>query len=259
MWPEIKPSGQKLVPAHLRVFGGPTDQLPAFERNSSTDHNRCSLEALLRRLHEGDCELFYELTKGFLPNVYAFVRSMVHDASMADDICQHTFLIAVQKVHQLRELRCLRSWVMQIAVNQVRMNWRSSQRHLTVALDAFEDSEQPSLQPATLIDARKTPFEAVAHKELKRILEEALQQLAPKYRSVFWLRDVEQFSGAEAAAILGISVNCVKARLLRARLKLRDHLAPILGMEATPKLRWKRIDKTTALRDRSVFAAVAGY
>ncbi|HKD86043.1 MAG TPA: RNA polymerase sigma factor [Terriglobales bacterium] len=188
----------------------------------------------MRRLHEGDCELFYDLTKGFLPNVYAFVRSMVHDASMTDDICQHTFLIAMQKVHHLRELRCLRSWVMQIAVNQVRMNWRSSQRHPTVSIDALDDSDQPSLLPAKLIDARETPLKAVAHRELKQILDEALHQLAPKYRSVFWLRDIEQFSGAEAAAMLGISINCVKSRLLRARLKLRDHLAPILGMQATP-------------------------
>jgi len=161
---------------------------------------------------------------------------MVHDASIADDICQHKFLIAMQNVHHLRELRSLRSLVMQIAVNQVRMSWRPCQRHPTVSIDTLEDSDQPWLLPATLIDARETPLEAVAHvahKELNRILEEALQQLTPNYRCVFWLRDIEQFSGAEVAAMLGISINCVKARLLRARLKLRDHLAPVFGMEAT--------------------------
>ena len=231
MWPELNPSAQEPVPANFS-FSGPTDEEPASQWNGNTNHECCSPMALLQRLHEGDCDLFYDLTKGFLPNVYAFVRSMVHDASTADDICQHTLLTAMQKVQQLRELRSLRSWVMQIAVNQVRMSWRSSQRHPTVSIDTFEDSDQSWRLPATLIDTRETPLEVVAHKELNRVLEEALQQLTPKYRSVFWLRDVEQFSGAEAAAILGISINCVKTRLLRARLQLRDQVAPILGMEA---------------------------
>jgi RNA polymerase sigma-70 factor (ECF subfamily) len=158
---------------------------------------------------------------------------MVHDASMADEICQHTLLIAMRKTQHLRELRSLRAWVMQIAVDQVRMSWRSSHRHPTVSIDALDDSDQPSLLPATHIDAHETPLEAVAPKHLKLILEEALQQLTPNCRCVFWLCDIEQFSRAEAAAMLGISINCVNARLLRARLKLRDHLAPIFGMEAT--------------------------
>lgn len=251
MWPEFNTSAQEPAPAFH------ADELPAPRRNMSTDDERCSPEALLGRLYNGDCELFYDLTKRFLPNVYAFVCSMVHDASVAEDICQHTFLIAMQKVHHLRELRSLRSWVMQIAVNQVRMSWRSSQLRPTVSIDELEDSEQPSLLPTTLIDARKTPLDAIAHEELKGILQEALQQLSPKCRSVFWLRDIEQFSGAETAAMLGISTNCVKGRLLRARLKLRDHLAAILSMEVTPpRLRGKRIDKTTALRETPVAAVV---
>ena len=183
---------------------------------------------------------------------------MVHNASMADDICQHTLLIAMQNVHHLRELQSLWSWVMQITVNQVRMIWRPSQRHPTVSIDALEDSDQPWLLPAPLIDARETPLEAVAHKELNRILEEALQQLTPNYRCVFWLRDIEQFSGAEVAAMLGISINCVKAKLLRARLKLRDQVAPILGMEATPQSCLESDSNKQQHSERPAAAAVTG-
>ena len=65
MWPELNPSAQEPVPAFH------TDELPPPQRNRSTDHERCSPKALLRRLHEGDCELFCDLTKGFLQNIYA--------------------------------------------------------------------------------------------------------------------------------------------------------------------------------------------
>ena len=249
MWPEPNPTTQDHRLTHL-MFTSPNEK-PGPRRNDIDGVQLASPKMILQRLHDGDCELFYEMTQGFLPNVYALVRSMVDDASTADDICQQTFLIALQKVHQLRDLHCLRSWVTQIAVNQVRMFWRSSRRHPKVSIDVFADPEIQLLMPATLIDARETPLEAMAHKELSRILELALQQLAPRYRAVFWLRDVEQFSGAETAAILGITINCVKARLLRARLKLRDHLAPALGMEAKSAqlARSTRMGKESVLRD----------
>jgi RNA polymerase sigma-70 factor (ECF subfamily) len=257
MWPELSPSVQEPVSARF-ISSDLTDELPAPQRNRSTDDEQCSPKALLQRLHQGDCELFLDMTKDFLPNVYAFVRSMVHDASVADDICQHTFLIAMQNVPHLRELRSLRSWVIQIAANQVRMSWRSSQRHPAVSIDTFEDSDQPWLLPATLIDARETPLEAVAPEELKRILEEALQQLAPNDRCVFWLRDIEQFSSAEVAAMFGISIGCVKARLLCARLKLRDQVAPILGMEATPQSCLESDSNKQQHSERPAAAAVTG-
>jgi RNA polymerase sigma factor (sigma-70 family) len=178
MWPDLNPSAQEPVPAHFS-FSGPADEEPASQRTKNTNHERCWPKALLRRLHEGDCELFYDLTKAFLPNVYAFVRSMVDDASTADDICQQTFLIALQKVHQLRDIHCLRSWITQITVNQVRMVWRSTRRHPKMSIDVFADPDIRVLMPATLIDARETRLEALARKELSRILELALGNSLP--------------------------------------------------------------------------------
>jgi RNA polymerase sigma-70 factor (ECF subfamily) len=226
MWPETDSSAQN----------NPVTQF-MFTPDGEQSLDPGSPEVLMQRLRDGDCQLFYDLTKGFLPNVYGFVRSMVNDSSSADDICQQTFLIALQKVHQLKELRCLRSWFMQIAVNQVRMMWRLSRRYPKVCIGDFEGCDKRQPAPENLIDTRETPLEAVTRRELRDFLEYALQQLTPKYRSVFWLRDVEQFSGAEAAAILGININCVRVRLLRARLKLRDYLTPILMSEvATARL-----------------------
>jgi RNA polymerase sigma-70 factor (ECF subfamily) len=229
MWPELNPTEQDALPTRL-IFNSPNDKPSVTRHDAISDLS--SAKVLLQRLHSGDCVLFYDLTKGFLPNVYTFVRSMIGDASTADDICQQTFLNALQKVHQLRELRCLRSWVMQIAVNEVRMVWRASRRHPKLSIEEFVYSDTQLPIPAKLINPRETPIETLARKELVNLLEHALQQLPPKYRSVFWLRDVEQLSGAETAAILSITPNCVKTRVMRARLKLRDHLAPILSREA---------------------------
>lgn len=227
MLAEIDVSTENDPTTHFGV-GGTDDASAANERRSGPAMEIGSSEELLQRLHRGDCELFYELTEPFLNSAYAFIRSMLHNASTADDVFQETFLAALQKVHQLRDIRCLRSWVMQIAVNEVRMMWRASQRHPPVSIDELEDSEEHSPIAPALIDHHETPFQAAARFEVNGILEQALGELSPRCRAVFWLRDVEQLSGAETAAILGLTTNCVKSRLLRARCKLRAYLSPIL-------------------------------
>jgi len=68
------------------------------------------------------------------------------------------------------------------------------------------------------------PEERYSQQELREILDKAIQSLAPIYRSVFVLRDVEDFSIEETAKALDLSIPAVKSRLLRARLQLRDKL-----------------------------------
>ena len=91
-----------------------------------------------------------------------------------------------------------------------------------MSIDEVTDFQEGSVPLRELVDNHETRFESSARQELSTILEQALQQLLPRYREVFWLRDVEQVSGTETAAILGITVGCVKTRLLRAGLQLRS-------------------------------------
>jgi len=68
------------------------------------------------------------------------------------------------------------------------------------------------------------PEQQFSREELGEILDTSIQSLAPTYRSVFLLRDVDDLSTEETAEALGISVPAVKSRLLRARLQLREKL-----------------------------------
>ncbi len=80
---------------------------------------------------------------------------------------------------------------------------------------------------------RDDPAALAQQSEVKELLDNALNELDDKYRVVFVLRDVEQFSTRETAESLGISESNVKVRLLRARLKLRERLTVALGDEST--------------------------
>jgi len=77
---------------------------------------------------------------------------------------------------------------------------------------------------------------------LKEALARALSSLSPKYREVFVMRDVQKLSIAETAAMLGITEASVKTRLLRARLQMRDALAPgIDGSWTTGREEYKKV------------------
>jgi RNA polymerase sigma-70 factor (ECF subfamily) len=88
------------------------------------------------------------------------------------------------------------------------------------------ENEEGDHVPIDLADWREIPSEALHRKELRKALRSAISSLKPIYRDVLVLRDIEQFSVAETARSLNISEGSVKTRLLRARLQVRDALAP---------------------------------
>ena len=76
-----------------------------------------------------------------------------------------------------------------------------------------------------------SPDEALAGRQVERALEQAIAALEPMYREVLLLRDVEGLTAPEVAEVLGASVQAVKSRLHRARLSVRERVAPLLGVE----------------------------
>jgi RNA polymerase sigma-70 factor (ECF subfamily) len=91
------------------------------------------------------------------------------------------------------------------------------------------EGEEDTYTPRDFADWSEIPSEVLEHQEVREKLAEALNSLGQIYREVFILRDMEQLSIEETARALGISTASVKTRLLRARLMLRDLLAPGLG------------------------------
>jgi RNA polymerase sigma-70 factor (ECF subfamily) len=93
----------------------------------------------------------------------------------------------------------------------------------------FADETEEIAHPEYIADWRETPESLVSGRETRRLIENALEQLDERHRSVFILRDVEGLSIAETADALRLSEANVKVRLLRARLKLRELLTRAFG------------------------------
>ncbi len=116
------------------------------------------------------------------------------------------------------------TWLVRITVNEALMKLRSRRAASWISLDDPIESDDRSLMPREIEDWGDNPEQRFAKTELQTVLAEAIEKLEPLFRTVFLLRDVEEFSTEETANMLGLSIPAVKSRLLRARLKLRERL-----------------------------------
>ncbi|HLW87315.1 MAG TPA: sigma-70 family RNA polymerase sigma factor [Terriglobales bacterium] len=185
-------------------------------------------ESLIRRIREGEHELFYELIRPYERRVYAAALAILRNEADAEDAAQEAMLKAFKHIRQFRFESRFSTWLIQIAVNEARMRRRKQQ---AVVMEPMVDQrdEEGQYTPRDFADWREIPSEALERAEVRQNLAKALNSLGQKYREVFILRDMQQLSIEDTAKALGISVPSVKTRLLRARLMLRDLLAPGLG------------------------------
>lgn len=184
---------------------------------------------LIERILAGDTNAFPELLRPYERMIYLSALSILGNEADAEDVAQEAVLKAFKNLSRFRRESRFSTWLTQIAINEAKMKLRKDRRHLYDSIDAGQPGDEGDYIPMDFADWREIPSEALEQKQLREALNQAILALAEKYRSVFILRDVQQMSIEETARALGISTANVKTRLLRARLQLRDLLAPGLG------------------------------
>jgi RNA polymerase sigma-70 factor (ECF subfamily) len=149
---------------------------------------------------------------------------IVGNIEEAQDAMQDTFLKAFQRIGKF-EGRCkFSTWLVTIAHNTGLQRLRD--RRPIENLDAATSESDEDFHPRQVRGWAEDPEQSCSRAERRALVESALMRLPPKYRVVLVLRDIEQLSGHEAAEALGLGMAAMKARLLRARLMLREALAP---------------------------------
>ncbi len=183
---------------------------------------------LLRRVQAGEKKHFYELVKPYERRVYTAALAILRNEADAEDAAQEALLKALTHIQQFRAEARFSTWLTQIAVNEALMRRRRAHSEVMEPIGEHQD-EEGNYTPRDFADWREIPSEILDRKEIRQKLTDAVGALAQKYREVFVLRDVQHLSIEETAEALGISRASVKTRLLRARLMLRDLLAPGLN------------------------------
>jgi len=184
---------------------------------------------LIERVVAGEKDLFYELIRPYERGVFLAAASILGNDPDAEDAAQEAFLKAYRNLARFRQESKFSTWLIQIAINDAKMKLRKDRRHLYESIDAGQETNEGDYIPTDFADWREIPSEALEQSELREALNHALNSLPETYRTILVLRDVQQMSIAETAKALNISEENVKTRTSRARLQMRDRLAPGWG------------------------------
>jgi len=175
---------------------------------------------LVRLAQQGDRKALTELVKNNEQTIYNFAFKICRDKERAENIMQDTFLSMIKSLSQFSGESKLSTWLYRIVANHCMMAARSQKKYTFVDVE----TEDSLFDDKYLSDSSRLPDMSLENSELKSLLDNAISKLAPEYRLVFLLRDVEDQSTEETAKITGLSVAAVKSRLHRARAFLRNEL-----------------------------------
>ena len=187
-----------------------------------TDH------ALIEAFQQGDEFAFVALYNRYKGPVYAFCAKMLLDRAVAQDVMQETFVRVYEHRQRLLNAGSFKSWLFTIARNQCLNTLRRTNRHTE-----FDETAAQHSAPGS-----ETPFGRLMKAEQVELVNRFLNELSPEYREGLVLREYQNLTYDEIAAVTRNTISSVKSRLFKARRKLGQFLelwVEPLGEAADPK------------------------
>jgi RNA polymerase sigma-70 factor, ECF subfamily len=184
---------------------------------------------LVERLRGGDTVALERLIGRYASRIYRVARGITRTESDAEEVVQDVFLTLARKIDRFDGRAALGTWIYRVTTNAALIKRRGKRAQLEVSLDEYlptfgEDGHRDGERSYLLADWSQSPETDLLDDEARAVLRSGIDQLPEPYRAVLILRDVEELSNDEVAAILGESMASVKSRLHRARMALRERL-----------------------------------
>jgi RNA polymerase sigma-70 factor, ECF subfamily len=181
----------------------------------------------VQRVRAGDTQAFEILLRRHHRRIYRTLMGITLNHADAEDGAQNTFLKAFQHIGEFEGTSRFTTWLTRIAINEGVQRLR--RRRETESLDTVGGAgseDEGEFRPGDLRDWADDPEEQYSQAERRALVEKELRRLPAKYRLTILLRDIERLSTSDAAAAMDLGEATFKTRLSRARLMLRDALAP---------------------------------
>jgi RNA polymerase sigma-70 factor (ECF subfamily) len=197
---------------------------------------------LVAATKNGESQAFEFLVKRHEAKTFSVAFRITRNREDAQDVVQQSFHKAFMYLDRFQGKSSFSTWLTRIVINEGLMCLRRTRARREVSLDDLKP-ESEDLFPPEIPDRGENPAEMYEQLENERILCEAMNQLSVEFRTVVCLR-LEERTVRETAEILGLGITTLKARLFRARQKLRVLLA------RSPEFRGDRtMSKTRQRRD----------
>ncbi|MGC3998603.1 MAG: sigma-70 family RNA polymerase sigma factor [Anaeromyxobacter sp.] len=183
-------------------------------------------DQLVEAARGGDRQALERLLVRHQARVFRFGMKMCRAEEDAKDVLQETLLAAARSLPEFRGASSISTWLFTIA-RSFCIKHRRRSRFAPEVVESLDQGE-PARAALELADPARGPDEHLEGRRLETALDDAIGSLEPMYREVLVLRDVEGLTAPEVAEILGLTVEAVKSRLHRARVAVRERMAPVL-------------------------------
>jgi RNA polymerase sigma-70 factor (ECF subfamily) len=181
------------------------------DQGSLRDHE------VVARVVAGETALFEILMRRYNQRLFRVARGIVRSDADAEDVVQQAYVSAYTHLLQFAGASEFSTWLTRIVINEALA--RTKRRVRLAEVDIEEQEVVTRFEAPT-----PTPEDQASGREMRAMLETAIDRLPEAYRLVFMMREVEQLSVAETAACLELSEENVKVRLHRAKAMLRESI-----------------------------------
>lgn len=180
-------------------------------------------EKLIKKIKKGDRDAFAELVELYKDKVYQVSYRMLGNAQEAEDVAQETFLRVYANLSSYDPSYKFSTWIYRIATNLSIDQLRK--RKQVYSLDKQVEGTEGLDWHDRLADPGPNPEQKILTGELQGQVQEAIQGLTPKYRSILILRYLEDLSLNEISEVLKLPVSTIKTRIHRGREALKKKLS----------------------------------
>lgn len=197
---------------------------------------------IIKRILSGEKELYEILVRRNNQKLYRVIRSYLKDDTEIEDTMQNSYLKAYTNLHQFRLDASFSTWLTRIGINDALARVKQKGKLLSINEKSYIDDNTILQMPDK---SELNPQDKMIKSEAKQLLENAIDQLDTKYRTVYVLKEVEEMTHGEIAVILDLTVANVKVRLHRAKEMLREKLYELSFDKNVFEFGFKKCDRVT--------------
>jgi len=183
---------------------------------------------VVRRVQNGDVAAFDQLVLKYRGRVYSVVYNLTSNREDAADLTQDAFIKSFQSINRFQGQSSFFTWLYRIAVNSTLTHLRKNRLRTFFSFEKINEDDKVSAEViAALTDTTGADHETFA-RELQEKLNEAMQKLSIRHRTVITLFEIDGLGHQEIAEIMNCSVGTVRSRLHYAKQLLQSELQPYI-------------------------------
>lgn len=186
-----------------------------FSPRENASESSLEDDALVKRAIGGDEKAYKELVDKYQRAIYYHILKMIRDREQVEDLVQETFVKAFDNLNSYSTNYAFSTWLYRIATNHT-IDYLRKKKLQTLSIDEPVKTRDGDMQMQLPDDSAETDRQII-RKQRQKIVQQAIEDLPPKYKRVIKMRHMEEKSYQEISEILDLPLGTVKAHIFRAR------------------------------------------